>query len=878
MLDDERAEVGRRRAGALALAAVAGALAGCGPSGGDADAGLDATAPDDASLDAAVPPDALSTPLTLSVEDGEGARLEVLTNPLRVRLTRGGSAVFESVASGLELGISPTGDTRYNDVTVPAPRRVTWQPLDLGISSASETEGLIGDGGGRVARITLSRVGSGALRMRVAVEAGEPEVGLLRARFAADDGSYQGLGERFTGADARGWVVPMQMSVTSLARESGLNEHHVPVPFVVSSRAYGLFVESREAGAFDVGATDAAEVRATFEGSAIDYVFFVADAPAAVVAAYTRHTGLPILPPRWSFAPMHWRNVWDDRAHLETDARALVDLHIPATAFWIDNPWMSSYTDNLFDEERFPGHVEMLSQLRASGFRPLVWNVPYLDAPDEGVADNPAEELYEEAAREGHFVTMASSGAPFAAPSALGVSGLGAAAGMLDFTSEPAIDFWQARLDPLVRDLGVRAFKLDYGEDVVPELGGGRIGLRFSDGTSERETHNVYAMRYHTPYRRALDAHSDEGGFLLVRASCWGGQTVADIVWPGDIDANLTRGDARNVGGLPAAISALLSLSASGFPSFASDTGGYREGPPDLETLMRWAEHTAFAPFLQLGGGGPHHNPWLYDPTAQVPDPTSTYRELARAHTELVPFYRVLARRASADGTPPVLHPSLAFPEDRAGYADPDAYVLGGDLFVVAVVEPGATTRRVHVPPGRWVHWITGEAFDGPTDVTVAAPVGQPPVFVRAGALIPMLAHDLETLVAAPAPFGADRIDPTDRPYLRARIVPSGASEVTTEEGVTISVDHRAGLVVTLSPVSSPSPDLGLRDVRLELDLANAVPTIAAVTSLDADGVDVPASSAALVQAGCDGACWAVEGTTLRASARLTGRTVLTFR
>jgi len=155
---------------------------------------------------------------------------------------------------------------------------------------------------------------------------------------------------------------------------------------------------------------------------------------------------------------------------------------------------------------------------------------------------------------------------------------------MIDFTSEPARLFWQAPLDRLVRDLGIRAFKLDYGEDIVPELGGNRIPLSFADGTSERETHNVYAR---PPYRRALDAGSSEGGFVLVRASCCGGQSVADIIWPGDIDSNLTRGDVENVGGLPAAISAMISLAASSFPSFASDTGGYIPMPAhDLETLV----------------------------------------------------------------------------------------------------------------------------------------------------------------------------------------------------------------------------------------------------------------------------------------------------
>ncbi len=880
----------------LFVAAVLGSCAatGCGPGGGS-DAGMDGLLiineeggprDPDAAGDAYEFPDALTSPITLSIDDDDGsgggaatARLEVLTNPLRVRLLGPeGEVRFTTVPSGLEIGVSPTGDDRYNDVTVDAPRRITWQPLDLGITAVSDVEGLVGDGVDHTARITLSRVARGVIRMRVAVERSEETVGLVRARFAADDGSYQGLGERFTGADARGFVVPMQLSVSTLARESGTNEHHVPVPFVVSSGSYGLFVESREAGAFDVGLANENEVRATFEGSAIDYVFFVAPTPAEVIAAYTRHTGLPILPPRWAFAPMHWRNVWDDRAQLETDAQALVDLHIPATAFWIDNPWTDSYVDNVFDETRFPDHAEMLAEIRASGFRPLVWNVPYLDAPDDGVADNTAETLYQEAETE-RLLVETSSGAVFTAPSALGVSGLSAAAGMVDFTTEEGRDFWQARLDPLVRDLGIRAFKLDYGEDIVPELGGARVQLRFGDGTTERETHNVYAMRYHQPYRDALDAHSDEGGFLLVRASCWGGQTVADIVWPGDIDSNLTRGDTVNLGGLPSAISALISLSASGFPSFASDTGGFREGPADLETIMRWAEHTAFSPFLQLGGSGSHHNPWLYDATAQIPDPTGSYRELARAHTELIPYLRMLALRASADGTPPVLHPSLAYPEDPQGYRDPDAYLLGEDFFVAPVVEPGATERTLHLPPGNWIHWFTRGSYMGPRDARVEAPVGMPPVFVRVGAIIPMLAHDLETLALAPTPMGDSRIDLSDRPFLRALLIPHGTRSITTEEGVRIAYDHTTpgALQITLTPVTT-GPDLGVRDVRLTIETTQADPYIPSITSMDVGGTDVPSVMADDVADGCDGVCWAPGFNSMTVSARLTGPVTITLR
>lgn len=816
-------------------------------------------APDARSL----PPPA---PIALSVDDGAGHRLELASDPLTIRVVDGaGAPIVEARGVGLAVGLAAGGDRQFHEPMEDVPRGVRWSALSTGVSTTSSREGVLRDAEGNEARVTLASDRPGELVLRVTMDEAAAEAAMMRLVLAADDGHYDGLGERFEGADARGHRVPMQLSVTARARESGTNEAHVPVPFLVDSRGWGLFVESREAGAFDVAATDPAEVRVSFEGGVLEARFFVAERPADVVAAYTRHTGLPRLPPRWAFAPQHWRNEWRDRAELEGVVATIRALDIPVTAFWIDNPWQTSYDDHVFDETRFPDAAGMLTWMRAQGLRTLVWSTPYLDAPEpDETAPNPAEVLYTEAAAAGHFVTSGSD--VLAAPSASGCCDGG---GMIDFSSAAARDFWQRQLDPLV-GLGIRAFKLDYGEDVVCSLGPGRLTWGFRSGGTNRELHNVYATLYHQPYRAALDA-ADEGGFLLVRAEAWGGQSVADVIWPGDLDSDMSVATDDNVGGLPASISALVSLAASGFPSYAADTGGFRsaedtpDGRPSRETLLRWAEHDAFSPFLQLGGGGESHDPWSYDDEA-----AAIYARLARAHMDLVPYFRMLAIRAHQTGQPPVLHPSMAYPGDRAGYADPYAYLIGEDLFVAAVVTPGATERAVHLPPGRWVHWLTGVEHTG--DVTVAAPIGTPPVFVRVGAIVPLLPPDLDTLAEEDVDPAVVR--PSDRPYLRARILPATGS-VTTEEGVTIAVTHDAASPALRVAVSAAAA----YDVRMAIELDHAEPVIATVAALTADGTDVAgAADRASVEGGCDGACWYVEGNALWVSVRGTAPVELVAR
>ena len=106
-------------------------------------------------------------------------------------------------------------------------------------------------------------------------------------------------------------------------------------------------------------------------------------------------------------------------------------------------------------------------------------------------------------------------------------------------------------------------------------------------------------------------------------------------------------------------------------------------------------------------------------------------RHVAAVHDALFPYLRSVTEENAETGVP-AMRPLF--------FADPDApeawrrenysYLLGSELLVAPVVEPGAAERRLWLPRGSWVHLWTGEAFDGGA-VTVPAPLGQPPVFYK---------------------------------------------------------------------------------------------------------------------------------------------------
>ncbi|HEY2593469.1 MAG TPA: hypothetical protein VGK33_06190, partial [Chloroflexota bacterium] len=129
----------------------------------------------------------------------------------------------------------------------------------------------------------------------------------------------------------------------------------------------------------------------------------------------------------------------------------------------------------------------------------------------------------------------------------------------------------------------------------------------------------------------------------------------------------------------------------------------------------------------------------------------------ARLHTQLSPYLLRAAREYVDTGMPLVRHMSLVAPECTRS----DQYLLGPDLLVAPVLEPGARERVVELPPGRWVDLWRSAVYDqssggistreprvlpGPAVITLPAPLDEIPLLVRLGAVIPMLPPDVWSL------------------------------------------------------------------------------------------------------------------------------------
>ncbi len=609
-----------------------------------------------------------------------------------------------------------------------------------------------------------------------------------------DDEHAVGGGERFESPDLAGRTIPLYLLAPG-PYDSGTNETHAPVPFLATSRDLGLVLDSEAPAAFDVGDTDPEALLVRTQDPAPRLLLRAGADMVDSAAAHARRMGLPPMPPDWALAPQQWRNehaltLDDDGNVIKSgqdrvieDAETMRALDLPATAMWIDAPWSTGYTTFAFNPVQFPDPPAMFARLDELGYRAIVWatdNVNRSDDSDQQVGMEPYAtlDLYNDYASQGYLV-QTQSGEPFNFPWGRGEGGY------LDFTNPDAVAAWRAMMRPLL-ELGVRGFKLDYGETMRPNLLTLENDLvAFADGSTARTMHTRHARLYHEAFIAELSEVHPDDWFIITRTGGVYDQKNGVAIWPGDLDNDFAEAGLVNdegaltVGGLPAGISGAVSSSMSGYPLYGSDIGGYRGGAPDRDVYLRWIAAGTMQTIMQLGGGGTGdvtHNPWeqLDDGTYRYgEDAVDIYRGYARWRIRWFPVWKQVLLDATTRGTPPLRPTGAMAPEEPAAWADRYSYFVGEHILVAPAID-AATTREVFIPPGRFCRYETGACVDGPAVQSFDVALDELLVFVEAGTAVAEMGPDLVTLVNDAGPDVGDlaaagsarqlRLYPADRP------------------------------------------------------------------------------------------------------------------
>jgi alpha-D-xyloside xylohydrolase len=514
----------------------------------------------------------------------------------------------------------------------------------------------------------------------------------LHRNFAASftlspDEKLFGGGESFTRLNKRG----QKLVLYAYDAYSAQTPHmYKPVPFFVSSRGYGMFVHTSAPLTLDLGGSyDEANV--IYLGDDVLDLFFFFGSPKEILSEYTALTGRAPVPPLWSFGLWMGRESYSSEEEVHGVAKKLREERIPSDVIHIDTDWteVPHRCDFEFSHSRFEDPEKMLSDLKESGFRVSLWQLPYL---------NPKNELHEEVTERGYAVLSAYGKPPVDDA-------------VIDLSNPEAVRWYQEKLAKLLR-MGVGTFTADFGE-AAPLTG------IYHQSTSSFLEHNLYPLRYN----KALADITREitGNNAIYARSAWAGSQRYPIHWGGD--AEITDG------AMAGTLRGGLSLGLCGFSFWSHFIGGFSQKSPE-NLYLRWLAFGVLSSHSRCHGTPPTE-PWEYGEGF-----TEAFRRIVEFRYRLMPYIYAQAALASREGYPMVRALFFEYPEDPTSWLIEDQYLFGTDLLVAPLMEE-APDREVYLPPGSWIDYQSGKVYEGARWHNMQ--VGELPValLVRDGAVIP---------------------------------------------------------------------------------------------------------------------------------------------
>jgi alpha-glucosidase (family GH31 glycosyl hydrolase) len=454
--------------------------------------------------------------------------------------------------------------------------------------------------------------------------------------------------------------------------------------------------------------------------------------------------------------------VWEDNANTQDSTRNIVEDYlsraIPVGAVVIDSPWETHYNTLKWDASRYPNPQGLVNTLHSDGVRVVVWITGFVnrESPD-----------YANVVSSGYAVN---NGQDFTWWKGTGVH--------IDFTKASAKNWWHGRMDGLL-NIGIDGWKVDnsahrVSDPVVTSMGSiPRLDFKkyyaadFYDYTRTKGPKGVIMVR---PYSAA------QGGFGSSVSKC-------AVGWVGDHKGGFS--------GIGTQLSDVYTSAQAGYSMVGVEVGGYvKDSPPSKRSLIRYAQFAALTPLMENGGqngGLAQHLPWYWD--AQT---TDIYRYFATLHSELAPYTFSYGVEAHLTGTP------IIRKSDKMNAH----HLLGRELFI-SVLKSDVTSKSVKFPAGSsWIdYWDEGKAYAGGTNTAYTAPLERFPVFIKAGAIIPM---DVETSVTGHGDAGSKgKVTVNVYPYLSTSLKfhrPTG--DGTGYEDVTISSNESSRTVQVSGPAS----------------------------------------------------------------------------
>lgn len=550
------------------------------------------------------------------------------------------------------------------------------------------------------------------------------------------DENYYGLGDKPGPLNRRGRAFT-NWNTDAYGFGESTDPIYKTVPFFVGLRkgiAYGLFFDNTWRTSFDFGKGSPDYFSFGSEGGELNYYFLAGPDPKKVVEIYTAIVGRSPLPPLWSLGFQQSRYSYETEARVREIARTFREKKIPADTIYLDIDYQQGLAPFTVNRQTFPHFESMIADLRAMGFRVItITDLHIKHDPGHGYAP------YDSGAKDDVFVKNPDGttyiGDVWPGPSVFP-----------DFTLSRVRDWWGTLYKDFV-SAGVSGFWNDMNEPSIFGRADKTMPLdvvhRLDDGTTldHRAVHNIFGMEnVRATYDGLRKLQVNERPFVLTRALYSGAQRYA-ATWTGDNSSTWNH--------LAMSTPMLMNLGLSGIPLVGDDIGGF-VGSPTMDLLTRWIELGAFNPIFRdhTGKGSADQEPWVGG---------SKHEAIRRRYIELryrlLPYIYSGIEESTRTGLPFMRPVFLDYPQADNFYGDDRDFLWGHDFFVAPVNTEMVDATSITLPPGSWYDFWTSQKLSSSDKITLHPALGEMPLYVRAGAIIPMQPLVQSTAETPPGPL-----------------------------------------------------------------------------------------------------------------------------
>lgn len=545
-------------------------------------------------------------------------------------------------------------------------------------------------------------------------------------RFPLDRGEQlYGFGLNFQTVHQRGRILQLHMDHYG-NKDNGRT--HAPVPFYVSSKGYGVFVNS--ARYIDVYAgtavrtdsknpplvqdrntdknwqaqpySDAVEMLVPAGG--VELYVFGGPSSMEAVRRFNLFNGGGCLPPRWGLGFTQRVNRLYSDKDVQKEAAEFEEKGYPLDFIGLEPGWQSKSYPCTFewDKTRFPQPAAFVKDMLSKGVRINLWTNPYV---------SPEASIYPKIA-------------PYAGSHSVWVGSV------VDLTIPKAQAVYWEQFDKAHVGIGVSGYKIDevdgFDSWLWPDV------ATFPSGISAeqmRQTYGVLVMKQSTE----LFHQHNRRTYGLVRASNAGGVSFPYVIY----NDNYSHEDF------------ITGLINSGF-SGTLWTPEVRASKTGEEWLRRF-QSVCFSPMAMINAWASSTKPWTF------PEVAEQIKEVSQLRMRMMPYWYTEFAKYHFEGKPP-FHALNLVPDFKTevkkevlnANLEENPYVLAvskeikdqymaGEYLLVAPMFTGQTSRKVVLPKGKWYDFYTGKLAGEGEVITVTPGLDKIPVFVKDGGIIPMM-------------------------------------------------------------------------------------------------------------------------------------------